>query len=137
LVTPRGHPLARPRGILPQDLVRYPLVNAAAELRETGLMAALERLGVTLDQPRRVEASYAHAIRRYVELGFGIALVGGLPGQRLPPNLHVRCMSRHFGRLGICLVWRRGAVPAPATRAFAETIQTMLRRPARQLRRAT
>jgi len=131
LVAPRGHPLARQRRVQPRDLARYPLVNAPAELRETGLAAILERLGVAQDQPRRVEASYAHAIRRYVELGFGIALVGGLHGQPLPTNLHVRRMSHYFGRLGICLVWRRGAVPAPATRAFAETIKTMLSRSAR------
>jgi DNA-binding transcriptional LysR family regulator len=131
LITPRDHPLARRRRVQPGDLARYPLVNAPLELRETGLSAALERLGVTPDQPRRVEATYAHAIRRYVELGFGIALIGGLPGQSLPTNLHVRPMSRYFGTLGIHRVWRRGAVPAPATRAFAETIKTMLGRQGR------
>jgi DNA-binding transcriptional LysR family regulator len=82
-----------------------------------------------------VVASYAHAIRRYVDLGFGIALIGGLPGQPLPANVHLRPMSRHFGRLGICLVWRRGTVPAPATRAFADTIKTMLNQPARHRQR--
>jgi DNA-binding transcriptional LysR family regulator len=131
LITPRDHPLARQRRVQPGDLARYPLVNAPAELRETGMSAALERFGVTPDQPRRVEATYAHAIRRYVELGFGIALIGGLPGQSLLTNLHARPMSRYFGRLEIYRVWRRGAVPAPATQAFAETIKTMLGHPGR------
>jgi DNA-binding transcriptional LysR family regulator len=129
LITPRSHPLARRRTLRPRDLVPYPLVNAPAELRDIGLAAALERQGLHFTEPRRVEASYAHAIRRYVELGFGIALIGGLPTQRPHPRLHERLMSRYFGRLPIYLVWRRGVWRSEAAAAFAETVKALLARP--------
>jgi hypothetical protein len=37
-----------------------------------------------------------------------------------------RPMSDHFGRVGINLVWRKGASPQGAVRTFANTIQTVL-----------
>jgi hypothetical protein len=67
-------------------------------------------------------------IRRYVEMGFGIGLIVGLPSRPPPSNLHERSMSRHFGRLTINLVWRKGALRQGPARAFAHTIAAMLKR---------
>lgn len=129
LITPKNHPLARRRSIRPSDLRGYPLVNA----REGGslpdpVIATLEKFGVFQTQPRRMEAVYTPVIRRYVEMGFGIGLIVGLPSRPPSPNLHERSMSRHFGRLSINLVWRKGALQQGSVSAFAHTIATMLKR---------
>lgn len=129
LITPKDHPLARRRRVCPRDLCGFPLVNA----REGGslsdpVIAMLEKLGVFQTQPRCVEAIYAAVVRRYVEMGFGIGLIEGLPSRPSSPNLHERSMSRHFGRSTINLVWRKGALRQGVGGAFAHTLTTMLKR---------
>jgi DNA-binding transcriptional LysR family regulator len=107
LVTPRDHPLAHRRRVVPRDLVAYPLVNAPRGFADPTTAAALAKLGAFHTQPRRVEAYYSAVIRHYVEQGFGIGLVVGLPGRRPASHLHERCMSSHFGRVPLYLAWRR------------------------------
>jgi hypothetical protein len=62
-----------------------------------------------------------------VEQGFGIGLIGGLPGQQPHPDLHERVMSRYFGRSTIFLGCRKGAPQSAAARAFVQTLKTLLR----------
>jgi DNA-binding transcriptional LysR family regulator len=129
LITPKDHPLARRRSVHPRDLRGFPLVNA----REGGsfpdpVIATLEKFGIFQTQPRRIEAVYTPVIRRYVEMGFGIGLIVGLPSRPPSPNLHERSMSRHLGRLTIYLVWRRGVLRQGPVGAFTRTITTMLKR---------
>jgi DNA-binding transcriptional LysR family regulator len=128
LVTPKDHPLARRRRVRPRDLLGYPLVNARQGIPDPTLLATLERLGVFETQPRRVEAFYTAVIRRYVELGFGIGLIVGLPGHAASPTLHERSMSRYLGRVGVNFVWRKGDLLHSTAQAFARTIRSLLRR---------
>ncbi|MBL8794862.1 MAG: LysR family transcriptional regulator [Planctomycetia bacterium] len=128
LVTPKDHPLAERRRFQPRDLLDFPLVNAPDGLPDAAITAALHKLGV-FAQPRRVEAFYTSAIRRYVELGFGIGLIVGLPGHLPATNLHERSLSRHFGRIPVSLVQRRGVLPHGAAHSFAQTVKTVLQRP--------
>jgi DNA-binding transcriptional LysR family regulator len=128
LVTPRDHPLARRRRVGPRDMVAYPLVNAPRGFADPATGAALAKLGAFHVLPRRVEAFYSAVIRHYVQQGFGIGLVVGLPGQRPASHLHERCMSQHFGRVPLYLAWRKGALPEERGRAFADTIRKSLRR---------
>jgi DNA-binding transcriptional LysR family regulator len=127
LITPRDHPLARRRRLQPRDLVGFPLVNSAkGGFADPVVAATLDKLGVFQDQPQRVEAIYTAVIRRYVELGFGIGIVPGLPGRSPSPTLHERSLSRYFGRVAINLIWRRGAVQHNWIRAFAEVVKKRL-----------
>src|SRR5262249_20289637 len=134
LITPKKHPLARRRIVRPIDLRGYPLVNGPTAFPDIAIIAALDKLGVFEAQPRRVEAFYAAAIRKYVELGFGIGLIGALPNRRPSPKLHERSMSRYFGRPVIYLVRRKGVPETAASRAFAETVKSRLNPHARPAR---
>jgi molybdate transport repressor ModE-like protein len=128
LVTPMDHPLASRRSIRPEDLLEYPFVNAADGIPDQAITAQLDKLGVFRTEPRRVEAYYSAVIRRYVEMGFGIGLVLGLPGHRVASNLHERSLSRHFGRVTINLVSRSGALEYDPARSFAQTARALLAR---------
>jgi molybdate transport repressor ModE-like protein len=126
LVMPKDHPLAsRPR-ITPADMAKYPLVNAPTGIPDAAVTAMLEKLGAFDTEPRRVEAFYTAVIRHYVEMGFGIGLVVGLPGHRASSNLHERSMSRHFGRITVNLVWRQGSLHHEPAVSFAEALRHQL-----------
>lgn len=129
LVTPKNHPLARKRTVRPRDLVGYPLVNGPAGVPDELMKAILDKLGMFRAQPACIEATLAAAIYRYVEMGFGIGLTGRLPGRPVPANLHVRDMSRHFGRHVVYLIRRRHAPLSESALAFVETVKAMLTRP--------
>jgi DNA-binding transcriptional LysR family regulator len=135
LITPEDHPLARCRRVRLRDLCAYPLVNAPASFPEPEIRALLEDLGLFQTQPRRVEAFYAAAIRRYVEIGFGIGLIGRVPSHRPHPGLHERSMSRYFQREPVYVVRRKAALQPEAARLFAETVRTLLNRPPARARR--
>ncbi len=126
LVTPKDHPLARRRRVGPGDLCGFPIVNSPKGFPDPAITAALDKLGVFRTQPRRVEAVYTAAIRRYVEMGFGIGLVVGLPSRAPSSTLHERSMSRHFGRVTINMVWRKGALDQGPAGIFTHTIKTLL-----------
>jgi molybdate transport repressor ModE-like protein len=126
LVTRSDHPLARRRKVQPQDLLKYPLLNSPQGIPDPTLAVTLQKLGVFDVQPRRVEAFYTAVIRKYVELGFGIGLIVGLPGHRPPASLHERSMSRYFGHVNVNLVWRKGDPRTGAAGAFAETVRQSL-----------
>jgi molybdate transport repressor ModE-like protein len=127
LVTPQDHPLARRRVIQPKDLRGYSLLNAVrGGFADPSIAAQLDKLGIFQSQPQRVEAIYTAVIRRYVELGFGIGIVPGLPGRPPSPGLHERSMGRYFGRVTINLLWRRGAVRNEWIGIFARLVKDML-----------
>jgi molybdate transport repressor ModE-like protein len=126
LVTRTDHPLARRRQVKPQDLLKYPLLNSPQGIPDPTLAVTLQKLGVFDVQPRRVEAFYTAVIRRYVELGFGIGLIVGLPGHAASATLHQRSMSRYFGHVNVNLAWRKGDPRTGAAGAFAQTVRSTL-----------
>jgi DNA-binding transcriptional LysR family regulator len=119
LATPPDHPLARRRRVEPRDLRGYPLVNAPEAFSRPEVSETLRKLGIFQVEPRAIEAVTTGVIRHYVALGFGVGLVLGLPGVHPYPKLHERSMSRYFGRAGISLVWRKGALLSQAAQGFA------------------
>ena len=127
LVTPQDHPLASRRRIGLEDLREYPFVNAADGIPDPVVTARLNKLGLFQTEPRRVEAYYSAVIRRYVEMGFGIGIVLGLPGHKVSTNLHERSLSPHLGRVTINLVSRAGTLDFEPARSFARTIQSLVR----------
>lgn len=128
LVTPRDHPLARRRGVRPEDLRKYPFVNARESTQDPRLRAMLEQLGVFQTQPRRVEAFTSAVVRRYVKAGFGIGLTSRLASAKPDPGLHERSMSRYFGRLDVNLVWRRNALRGELVRSLLAAIREHITR---------
>jgi DNA-binding transcriptional LysR family regulator len=127
LVTPREHPLAQRHRLRLEELVAYPLVNAADGIPDPVITARLNKLGVFQTGPRRVEAYYSAVIRRYVEMGFGIGLVLGLPGHGVSSNLHERSLSQHLGRVTINLVSRAGTLEYEPARSFARILRSLVR----------
>ncbi|MBY0526407.1 MAG: LysR family transcriptional regulator [Gemmataceae bacterium] len=128
LIAPKDHPLARRRVVRPQDLKGHAFVNSpSGGFADKSIAAILEKLDVFQAQPPRVEAGYTAVIRRYVELGFGIGIVPGVPDRSPASNLHERPMGRYFGQVTVNLIWRKGAVEAEPLRSFAETVKELLR----------
>jgi DNA-binding transcriptional LysR family regulator len=127
LVTPPDHPLARRRRLSPRDLSTYPLANDQHLFVESALDAALKHWGVFDHQPQRIDTLSAVTIRRCVELGLGIGLVPQVP-LSLPraARLHVRLMSRYFGRPTVYSVYRRDA-PSEAALDFAGALKAKMR----------
>jgi DNA-binding transcriptional LysR family regulator len=124
LLTPKNHPLARRHVVRPEDLREYPLVSSRYSCGDQPhLETILEKFDVFGGPPPRVEAFFSATIREYVALGFGIALVEGLPAQPLHPHLHERSMSRYFGRDTVHAVLRRGAVDNDHARALAALVR--------------
>lgn len=113
LVTQKDHPLARKRSVSPDDLVGYPLVNSPSGLPDRAVAEKLSRLGVFDTPSKSVDAGYTSVIRRYVELGFGVGIVVGRHQATTAGNLHQRNMSRHFGRVAMMILRRRGVVHDP------------------------
>jgi LysR family transcriptional regulator, cys regulon transcriptional activator len=125
LITPADHPLARRRKITPKDLKGYPLVNSPDGFSRPEVGDRLRQLGV-FDAPRHLEAVTTAVIRHYVKMKLGIGLVLGRLTRHRDPKLAERSMSEHFGRAGMCLVWRKGVVPSEHARAFADTLKELL-----------
>jgi DNA-binding transcriptional LysR family regulator len=126
LIAPRKHPLARRRRIQPRDLLCYSLLNTVRSLPNATVIAVLEQLGLSHSPPPVVDAFFTASMRRYVELGFGLALIA-VPQSRPPSRtLHERDMSRYFGRATVYQVRRKDAAPTPAAIAFTSIVQERL-----------
>jgi len=127
LVTPVDHPLAKQRAIALTDLAEYPVINGRYSIGDPAVNEALKKAGVFERRRCRVEATYTVAVRRFVEQGFGIGFVYGLPGRSASPKLHERSISHLVGRVGIRFVWRKGAIQQKLARAFADAVQSSMR----------
>jgi DNA-binding transcriptional LysR family regulator len=105
-------------------------VNAPTAIGDPAVTGKLEDLGVFRTEPRRIEAYFAAAIRRYVALGFGIGLVGRPPTQRPDKDLHERVMTPEFGPIPIYLVRRKTTLIPQGAGPFIETVKAVMgRRP--------
>jgi DNA-binding transcriptional LysR family regulator len=129
LIMPLGHPLAKQRTIRLRDLRNYPLVNAPASFADEIVRLALERIGAFV-APRRVEVFYGPALKRYVEMGYGLGLTLRVPSHPSDPRFHERSMRRDFELTTVYAVSRRGALPSPEQRDFVEQLKTVLGQPA-------
>jgi DNA-binding transcriptional LysR family regulator len=130
LIMPLGHPLAKKRTIRLRDLRHYPLVNAPSSFADEIVRLALERIGAFV-APRRVEVSYGPAIKRYVEMGYGLGLTLRVPSHPSDPRFHERSMRRDFDLTTVYAMSRRGALASPEQRDFVELLKTVLGQPGR------
>jgi DNA-binding transcriptional LysR family regulator len=126
LITPKNHPLARRRHVRPDDLARYPTVNAPHSVPDATVKAMLGKIGETAVE-RPVEAFFTDSIRRYVELGLGIGVIA-VPRNRKPSRtLHETVMSRYFGRPTVYRVLRKGEPVSQAIADFTAILKKMFR----------
>lgn len=129
LVTPTDHPLARRRHVRPRDLRSYPLVNSLKGMPDAATIALLEQTDLPEIQPHLVEAFFFASVVRYVKLGFGIGLIGALPGRPPDPSVHERVMSQHFGRSWVYQLTRKGAPSLQVAVAFTQIVKEHLHQP--------
>jgi DNA-binding transcriptional LysR family regulator len=128
LIMPPGHPIAKRRMIRLGDLRNYPLVNAPSSFSDEIVRLALERIGAFVG-PRRVEVFHGPAIKRYVEMGYGLGLTLRVPSHPSDPRFHERSMRRDFDLITVYAVWRRGALQSPEQRDFVDQVKTVLGQP--------
>jgi len=123
LVTPHDHPLAKKRTVTAADLIGHTLVNAANSFPGLTAMAALERAGVLADRDQSAEAFFTAGMRRYVSLGFGIALVERLPTRGPDPAVAERTLGPEFGRPQVYLLTQKGVRLTAAAAAFERIVR--------------
>ncbi|MEK6642960.1 MAG: LysR family transcriptional regulator [Planctomycetota bacterium] len=121
LITPRGHPLARKRGVTLRDISGYPLIMPPrhSTTRPIIAMAFAEQ---ELSYDVRMEAGGWEIIKKYVELGLGVSIVTSvcLSGRE---RLEVISMSRYLPKRDYGIVLRRGRRLSAAARAFVHLLQ--------------
>ena len=128
LVTPVDHPLARRRTIRPADLADYPLLNGLRGIPDLTVTAVLDKAGVSLSEPKLVEAIFTTTVCQYVRMGFGIGLIFSSSLSAPHPGLHHRVMNRHFGGTVVYQVRRKGAPPVQSVIAFMDVVRDQLKR---------
>jgi DNA-binding transcriptional LysR family regulator len=130
LVTPKNHPLAAKKDVTLADIANYPIVNGRNAIGDPAVFEALKKAGIFERRLSRVEAAYTAAVRGFVERGFGVGFVYGLPGRS--SNLHERTISHLVGRIRIDLIWRKGAIQQKLARAFADCVLASMNRKRQQ-----
>jgi DNA-binding transcriptional LysR family regulator len=123
LVSPPGHPVTRVRSLKPDDLGRWPLVNARESFRDPAINARLERHGVFRARPRRVEARSGDTIREYVRLGYGLGVIACWPGSPALRGLRVRPMGRWFGGAPVYAIVKKRPAREGLIQAFLESFR--------------
>ena len=122
LVAPKGHPLLGRRRISLEALADYPFVMPWPRSTTRRLVeSALAMKGL----PCRValEAGGWEIVKRYVELGLGIAVVPAFCAEaRDGARLGRRSLTQLFGRDKYGIVAKRGRPLSPAARALARLI---------------
>ncbi len=127
LLTAKDHPLARKRRVLPEDLVRYPLIKAASYNYRT--LETVLRQHDLLDRMRVVlETGSTDIILKYVALGVGIAVLymGGEP-DRPAAGVHLRPFEAEgIDSLPVALMFRKGAYLPEHVREFRAMVRRFL-----------
>lgn len=127
LLLPPDHPLGRKTRITFSNLRRLPVVNARNSFPDPRVADILSRNRLFDTQPRRVEAFYAAAIERYVQLGFGYGLVGHPRHSPFKDEPTKRNVSYLFGQSPVYAVTRAAAEIRPSERAFLAVVENHLR----------
>jgi DNA-binding transcriptional LysR family regulator len=116
LITPKGHPLAKRKRILPRHISKYPLILPPRHLstwRQVEFVFAQEQLNYEV----RLEVGGWEVIKRYVELGMGVSIVMSIciTGTE---NLEAIPVGEHFPKRTYGVVWRKNRHLSPQARGF-------------------
>lgn len=124
LITPKGHPLAQRKRILPRHISKYPLILPPRHLstwRQVEFVFAQEQLNYEV----RLEVGGWEVIKRYVELGMGVSIVMSIciNGNE---NLEVIPVGEHFPKRTYGVVWRKNKRLSPQARGFIRVMDAEL-----------
>jgi DNA-binding transcriptional LysR family regulator len=102
---PRGHALAREKEVRLASIARFPLVSfPESSFTRRRVLDRLAPLGAAV----AIEVDGNSAALRYVEEGFGIALLSLVPGARVESRCELRDVSHLFAPTWFWLVWSAG-----------------------------
>jgi DNA-binding transcriptional LysR family regulator len=124
---PEGHPLARKRRLGLADLVRYPLILPEQGSGWRQQLDDVFRAAGLLSRVRvALEVSMTLAVRRFVSLGGGIAVLP-LPTDAIAfPGVTMRPLVNLLPREQVVALWRRGSPPRPQARVFIDFVRERL-----------
>lgn len=134
LAAPRGHPLANSPRLRLSQIARHPLIvpEEASNWRKS-----VEELCRGVGQPLQIllEVSITLAVRRYVSLGLGCALLPEPRDGLEFPDVVIRPLPDLLPPEPMVILWRRGATPKPQARQFADFAKEKLASPPPRRRR--
>ena len=108
LITAPGHSLAEKENISLADIAQFPLIMYERGLVHRGEIDKVFE-NAKLNIEIAMEATNAETIKRYVELGIGVAIIPEIALQaQVKPLLNVIPVSEHFGKSVYKIVLRRG-----------------------------
>jgi len=121
LITPPEHPLAKKKTITLQDLANGELIVPPRQLTTWRLINLVFQQH-SIPNRVRLEVGGWEIIKRYVELGFGIAIASNicLTGQE---NIAVRPLPDVFPRRTYGVMTRRGKFLSPQAKRFIELMK--------------
>jgi molybdate transport repressor ModE-like protein len=129
-IMPLKHPLAKRKRILPEDLVKYPILNHPSSYPDEENRLTLRRIGAFDHPDRGYELVLAASIRACVKAGHGIGLVGRVSQNGpIDPEICERSLS-HFLSPTHCFSFRiRRVTEDPSQRAFIDLLKERLGSP--------
>ncbi len=124
LITPPDHPLAKRDVITIGDLANQAYITPPQTMTTWRLIhLVFEQHAVPYHT--RLEVGSWEAVKRYVGLGFGIAIVSNVCLTEAYPGIVARALPEVFPQRTYGAMLRRGRFLSPQARRFLETMQTM------------
>jgi DNA-binding transcriptional LysR family regulator len=127
LTAPLDHPLARRRRLQLEDLVKHPLMLSEPEdpwrkrveevFQRAGLLGQLRVL---------LEVNIGIAMRIYAQRGLGAGILPLPIGAPELPGVCIRLLDHLFPPQQMVILWRRGSIPRPQARSFADLAHRLL-----------
>ncbi len=124
LLCPADHALAESKRLTIRQIARHPLVLSGEGTSDRSMVdAAFAKAGLTEELDITITATRLELITRYVEMGFGVALLASGP-MALPksPKLKWMDVSRLFGFEEVAVFQPEGRFELPHVRAFRELV---------------
>ncbi len=124
IVGPKDHPLSRRRIIRPNDLIKYPIVNAPGKgFSGLNLESLLDQVTTGPRIVPQATAVFASSQRELVRLGFGLALLAVASSTAPHPEFFERSLNGSFAKVPVRLIRRRGAHWPPAAEEFVRLVR--------------
>ncbi|MCY3735619.1 MAG: LysR family transcriptional regulator [Gemmatimonadaceae bacterium] len=122
-ICPAGHPLSRRKAVLPATAGRHPLLALERGSQSRALLDAMLR-GARAAPSIAMELGSIEIIKRFVEIGFGVALVPRVSvADEVAAGRLAAVDARGVPRRSVGLVRHRGRPASPAAAALIELIR--------------
>ena len=122
-ICPAGHPLSRRKAVLPATAGRHPLLALERGSQSRALLDAMLR-GARTAPSIAMELGSIEIIKRFVEIGFGVALVPRVSvADEVAAGRLAAVAARGVPRRSVGLVRHRGRPASPAAAALMELMR--------------